>query len=237
MTAAESRFWGVVPAAGSGTRVGADTPKQYLELGGTAVLQHTLDALLALPVLERLMVALAPGDRRWPALAAAGDARIGTTDGGAERADSVLACLLALEADADSDDWVLVHDAARPCVSLAELENLVASLRDDPVGGLLALPVSETVKRADAQQCVAATVDRDGLWLAQTPQMFRYGMLRAALESAAERGATVTDEASALEQAGYAPRLVPGAATNIKITRPADLPVAEAFLAARAAQR
>ncbi len=231
MTAADARFWGVVPAAGSGARMGADCPKQYLELQGVAILQHTLDALLALPLLDTVMVALAAGDQRWQTLPAARDQRVETTPGGAERADSVLACLAALEGRASAADWVLVHDAARPCISQAELEHLVQALRDDPVGGLLALPVSETVKRADDQQRVSATVARDGLWLAQTPQMFRYGMLRSALESAAEQGLTVTDEASALEQAGHAPRLVAGAATNIKVTRPADLPVAERFLA------
>lgn len=235
MTAAEPRFWAVVPAAGSGSRMAADTPKQYLQLRGTAILQHTLEALLALPQLAGVTVALAADDQRWPTLAVARDARVTTTLGGAERADSVLACLKALEADAATEDWALVHDAARPCVSLAELTQLVATLRDDPVGGLLALPVTETVKRADAEQRVAATIDRDGLWLAQTPQMFRFGALRAALEAAQAAGQKVTDEASAMELAGYAPRLVAGVATNIKITRPADLAVAEAFLAARAA--
>ncbi len=233
MTIAEPRYWGVVPAAGSGARMGADCPKQYLELKGSAILQHTLDALLGLPLLQAVMVALAQDDTRWAGLAAARDERVKTTRGGAERADSVLACLRALESQADPEDWVLVHDAARPCVSQAELEKLVDSLKNDPVGGLLALPVSETVKRADAGQRVADTVDRRSLWLAQTPQMFRYGMLRAALESAAERGLAVTDEASALEQAGHAPRLVAGSASNIKVTRPADLPMAERYLAFR----
>lgn len=229
----ETRYWGVVPAAGSGARMGAESPKQYLELAGRPILQLTLDALLALQGLAGVMVALAEDDHRWSALPAAADSRIKTTTGGAERADSVLACLLALEAEAQSSDWVLVHDAARPCVSLAELETLVAELEEDPVGGLLALPVAETVKRSDGEQRVAATVDRDGLWLAQTPQMFRYGMLRSALESASANGLTVTDEASAMEQAGHAPRLVAGAATNIKITRPADLTLAAGYLAAR----
>lgn len=229
----EPRFWGVVPAAGSGSRMAAGTPKQYLQLGGAPILQHTLDALLVLPELDGITVALAPGDEHWSALPAADHPRITTTLGGAERADSVLACLRSLADDAAEEDWVLVHDAARPCVSIEELTSLVVSLRQDPVGGLLALPVSETVKRADGEQRVAATVDRDGLWLAQTPQMFRFGLLREALESALAAGRTVTDEASAMEQAGHAPRLVAGAATNIKITRPADLAVAEAFLAAR----
>lgn len=233
MTSAESRYWGVVPAAGSGARMGADCPKQYLELNGSPILQHTLDALLAMPQLRAVVVALAEDDSRWAALPAAREGRIQTTLGGAERADSVLACLLALEGQADAADWVLVHDAARPCVSQAELASLIEALKNDPVGGLLALPVAETVKRADGGQRVADTVDRTDLWLAQTPQMFRYGMLRAALEAAAEQGLSVTDEASALEQAGHAPRLVAGAASNIKVTRPADLPMAERFLAFR----
>ncbi len=227
----KTRVWGVVPAAGVGARMAAQLPKQYLSLDGTAILQHTLHALLALPALEQVMVALATGDEHWPTLAAAQDARVDTTTGGAQRADSVLACLLALEGRAGAEDWVLVHDAARPCISLPELELLLATLGDDPVGGLLALPVADTVKRADAEQRAVATLDREGLWLAQTPQMFRYAMLRSALQAAQEQGLAITDEASAMEHAGHAPRLVPGAATNIKITRPADLALAGHYLA------
>lgn len=231
MTAAEPRFWGVVPAAGSGSRMGGDCPKQYLELGGTPVLQRTLEALLALAQLETVMVALAPGDARWQALPAASYPRVEVTTGGSERADSVLACLRALESRAASGDWVLVHDAARPCLSRADLQRLVEALAEDGVGGLLAVPVSETVKRCDSDGRVLETVERDGLWLAQTPQMFRFGLLKSALESALADGHAVTDESSAMERAGHRPRLVAGEPGNIKITRPGDLRLAALALA------
>lgn len=231
MTAAEARLWGVVPAAGSGSRMGGERPKQYLELDGAPVLQRTLEALLGLAQLESVMVALAPGDRLWQALPAASYPRVEVTDGGSERADSVLACLRALESRAGIDDWVLVHDAARPCLAASDLRRLVETLADDDVGGLLAIPVSETVKRADGDGRVLETVERDGLWLAQTPQMFRFGLLKASLESALDSGQSVTDEASAMEQAGYRPRLVAGEPGNIKITRPGDLRLAALALA------
>lgn len=209
----------------------ADCPKQYLDLAGAPVLQRTLDALLALGNLDTVVVALAADDSWWRALPAAGYPRIATTTGGARRADSVLACLEALADRAAADDWVLVHDAARPCLARGELERLVHALCDDPVGGLLALPVSETVKRGDSNGKVVETVDRDGLWLAQTPQMFRYGALKSALASALQAGLPVTDESSAMELAGHRPRLVAGEPENIKITRPGDLRVAARNLA------
>ncbi len=237
MTAAEPRFWGVVPAAGSGSRMGGERPKQYLELDGTPVLQRTLEALLTLDQLQTVMVALAPGDERWQALPAASYPRVEVTTGGRERADSVLACLRALEARAAAEDWVLVHDAARPCLGAAELLRLVETLVDDGVGGLLAIPVSETVKRADGDGRVLETVERDGLWLAQTPQMFRFGLLKSSLESALEDGRAVTDEASAVEQAGHRPRLVAGEPGNIKITRPGDLRLATLTLAENRANK
>jgi 2-C-methyl-D-erythritol 4-phosphate cytidylyltransferase len=229
--AAEQRFWGVVPAAGSGSRLGGERPKQYLDLAGTPVLQRTLDALLSLRHLEMVMVALAPGDAYWQALPASRYPRVQVTTGGRERADSVLACLRALADRAGAHDWVLVHDAARPCLGAGELERLVAALADDPVGGLLAVRVTETVKRADADERVLETVDREALWLAQTPQMFRFGLLLEALESALTAGRIVTDESSALEQAGHRPQLVPGEPENIKITHPGDLRVAARTLA------
>ena len=227
---AEARVWAVVPAAGSGSRMGDDCPKQYLDLDGTPVLQRSLDALLALPALEAVAVAIAADDPRWASLPAASYPRVLVTTGGAERSDSVLSGLEALADRAAHSDWVLVHDAARPCVARVDLERLLDTLREDPVGGLLALPVSETVKRADDEQRVAETVARDGLWLAQTPQMFRYGMLRAALILCRDSGHSVTDEASAMEQAGHRPRLVPGNPGNIKITYPGDLALAARHL-------
>lgn len=231
MTAAEPRYWGVVPAAGSGSRMGGERPKQYLDLDGTPVLQRSLEALLSLGQLETVMVALAPGDELWQGLPAASYPRVEITSGGSERADSVLACLRALEQRADAEDWVLVHDAARPCLARSDLQRLVEQLADDSVGGLLAIPVSETVKRGDGDNRVLETVQRDGLWLAQTPQMFRFGLLKSALQAALEEGLAVTDESSAMERAGHRPRLVAGEPGNIKITRPGDLRLAALALA------
>jgi 2-C-methyl-D-erythritol 4-phosphate cytidylyltransferase len=224
-------YWAVVPAAGSGARMGGDMPKQNLNLAGVPVLQRSLDALLAWEELEGVVVALAPGDARWPALSAAQNPRVMITEGGAERSDSVLSGLRRLADRVAEDDWVMVHDAARPCLRLEDLRRLVDSLAADPVGGLLAVPVVETVKRADSQARILETVPREALWLAQTPQLFRYGLLLEALETAQARGAAITDEASAVEETGARPRLIPGDPGNIKITRPEDLPLAERFLA------
>jgi 2-C-methyl-D-erythritol 4-phosphate cytidylyltransferase len=224
------RSWAVVPAAGSGARMGSGTPKQYLSLAGQPILQHTLAAMLGWNFLDGIVVALAEGDQRWPLLDAAADARVTAVAGGAERADSVLAGLRNLASRAAPNDWVLVHDAARPCVSAASIAALRETLAEDPVGGLLALPVSETVKRGDAESRVLETVDRSGLWLAQTPQMFRFGLLHDALVAALAGGGSITDEAAAVELAGHRPRLVAGEPGNIKITHPRDLALAEALL-------
>lgn len=226
------RYWAVVPAAGAGLRMAADVPKQYLPLNGAPVLQRTLELLLAADFIEQIVVVIDSEDRHWQSLPAATDPRVLTTNGGAQRSDSVRAGLQSLQHSADAQDWVLVHDAARPCLSAAALERLRTELADSSVGGLLALPVAETVKRSDAGQCVAETVDRGDLWLAQTPQMFRFELLDKALKAAAEAGAPVTDESAAVELAGYKPQLVQGDPGNIKITRPGDLAFAQARLAA-----
>lgn len=226
-------FWVVIPAAGIGSRMRADRPKQYLQLAGRTILEHTLDCFLDHPRLKGLVLSLAADDPFWPALPCATDPRIQRVEGGAERADSVLAGLLRLvELGAQEGDWVLVHDAARPCLSLAMLDALFSELAEDPVGGILAVPVADTIKRADSDQRVAATEPRDGLWQAQTPQMFRYGVLSGAL--AMQRA--VTDEAGAIEAAGLRPKLVKGDATNLKVTYPADLPLAELIMMARRGQ-
>lgn len=210
--------------------MGGDQPKQYLDLDGTPVLQRSLDALLALPAMAAVAVAIAADDERWSALPGAAYPRVLVTTGGAERSDSVLAGLEALADRAAAQDWVLVHDAARPCLGADDLMRLVQALEGDEVGGLLATPVAETVKRAGSGDRIVETVPREALWLAQTPQMFRYGLLREALVTAQREGRSVTDEASAVEQAGYQPRLVPGSATNIKITHPGDLALAARHL-------
>ncbi len=217
-------FWTVIPAAGVGSRMGADRPKQYLPLAGKSVIEHTLSCFLDHPGLLGLVVGLAADDPYWASLDCAKDPRIQRADGGAERADSVLAGLNRLsELGARDGDWVLVHDAARPNLSRQDLDKLLAELGDDPVGGLLAVPARDTLKRAGADGRVVETIDRSVIWQAFTPQMFHLGALRDALTNALEAGAAVTDEASALEWVGFSPRLIEGRSDNLKITRPEDL--------------
>ena len=223
-SAFHSPFWVVVPAAGVGSRMRADRPKQYLPLAGRTLLEHTLDCFLDHPGLKGLVVSVAVDDPYWHFLACAADRRVMRAAGGAERADSVLAALTMLsDSGAGADDWVLVHDAARPNLAGSDLERLLAELADDPVGGLLAVPVRDTLKRAGPDGRVRETVDRSVIWQAYTPQMFRLGMLQEALAGALAAGVAITDEASALEWAGHSPRLIEGRADNLKITRPEDL--------------
>ncbi len=216
-------YWVVIPAAGIGSRMRADRPKQYLHLAGKTILEHTLDCFLNHPQLMGLVVCIANDDAYWPDLACSADPRVHQADGGSERADSVLCGLQKLSGLGASDgDWVLVHDAARPNLAVTDLNQLLETLADDPVGGLLAVPARDTLKRADAAGRVQETVDRSVIWQAFTPQMFRLGSLREALVGALADGVAVTDEASALEWAGHHPRLVEGRADNLKITRPED---------------
>jgi len=225
------RHYAIVPAAGSGSRFGAEKPKQYLDLLGRPLIFHTLAALVACPDIERVWVVLAPDDPWWPRYdwSELGSKLETVRCGGATRAESVTNGLQAASMVATDDDWVLVHDAARPCLSPAMLDALFAELARDSVGGILAVPVADTLKRADAEQRVVATEPRDGLWQAQTPQMFRYGRLCEALEKCLE----VTDEAGAIEALGLKPKLVRGDATNLKVTYPADLALAAMILRAR----
>jgi len=224
------RLWGVVPAAGIGRRMGADIPKQYLKLGDRTVLEHTLAALDSTHVFAGIVVSITRDDPYWPHLAPRLSCALFTAPGGSERVESVLNALDTLREHASDEDWVLVHDAARPCVRMQDITALIDVLEHDPVGGLLAIPLRDTMKQANAQQRSVATVDRRELWHALTPQMFRVGVLRSALRAAVAAGVTVTDDASAMEQAGYQPRLVEGHADNLKITRPEDLVLAEFYL-------
>ncbi|MCX2982134.1 2-C-methyl-D-erythritol 4-phosphate cytidylyltransferase [Halieaceae bacterium IMCC14734] len=220
------KYWGVVPAAGIGSRMGAEVPKQYLPLAGSTVLEQTLHNMLGWGMLSGITVALHPQDRWWHSLELATNPSIESVTGGEQRCDSVLAALIALEDRAAPMDWVLVHDAARPCVRGQEVRTLCEAVADDAIGGLLALPVAETVKRSDASGRVSETLDRTSLWLAQTPQMFRYAALRESLAAAIAGDDPVTDEAAALERAGHRPLLVAGHRGNLKITRPEDLTLA-----------
>lgn len=222
------RLFAVVPAAGRGRRMAAEVPKQYLALGDKPVLQHTLERLLRFEKIERLVVVLAKGDPFWPKLPIARHPKIITAQGGQERADSVLAGLLKLADEAEGGDWVLVHDAARPLVEPADIERLWQAVQGEENGALLALPVADTLKEVEGGR-VARTLDRNRIWRAQTPQLFRYGLLRQALEGALAVGRTVTDEASAIEWLGKWPKIVEGSERNLKITRPEDLELAALF--------
>ena len=226
------RLYGLVPCAGVGERAGTAGPKQYEALAGSTVVGHTVAALQQVARLHRVLVVLSPGDALFESCVPQFDGWV-TRSGGATRADSVAAGLQALvERGAQPADWVLVHDAARCLIRPEWVDALIDACVDDEVGGLLALPVADTLKREQAGR-VSATVDRALTWQAQTPQMFRIGLLREALASAAQRGTPVTDEASAVEVLGQAPRLVRCPAENFKVTFPPDFALAERLLRTR----
>lgn len=217
----------VVPAAGFGRRMQTECPKQYLSIGNKTILEHAVAALLAHPRVERVIIAISDGDARFQQLPLANHPQITVVEGGTERADSVLAGLKA----AGDAQWVLVHDAARPCLHQDDLANLLALSETSRVGGILAAPVRDTMKRAEPGiAAIAHTVDRNDLWHALTPQFFPRELLFDCLTRALNEGATVTDEASALEYCGFHPQLVAGRADNIKVTRPEDLALAEFYL-------
>lgn len=226
------RYWLVMPAAGTGQRFGDKLPKQYAALAGRTVIEWALAPFNADTRCAGIAVALAADDRWWPRITEKLPA-VTAVQGGAERSESVRSALAALSRRAAADDWVLVHDAARPCLSRKDLDRLVSEVSSHPTGGLLAVPVAETLKRADASRLVAETVDRTGLWRAQTPQMFRYGRLCAALDLALGARRFPTDEAQALEWMGDQPLLVEGSPGNLKITLAEDLVQAAALLGAR----
>ena len=230
----------LIPAAGTGTRIGTAIPKQYLPVAGKPMIVHVLAAFAASPAIERIVVVVAPGDPRFEALVL-DDAIRRRIDvvraGGATRAATVRNGLDAMRGRVDDDDWVLVHDAARCAIAPASIDALVAAVSDHAVGGLLALPLDDTVKReaaamTDGSRTVAETVDRRGLWRAQTPQMFRHRMLHDALVDADARGIAITDEASAIEAAGFRPLLVPGSPRNFKVTTADDLAMMDLLLRA-----
>jgi 2-C-methyl-D-erythritol 4-phosphate cytidylyltransferase len=220
-------YWLVMPAAGVGRRFGGERPKQYAALCGRTVIEWALDPFLTDPRCAGAVVALAEDDPYWAAIA---PPEVLVARGGGERSHSVRNGLTALSARAGRDDWVLVHDAARPCLPRQDLDRLLGDLATHAVGGLLASPAADTLKRADASRAVQETVDRSGLWRALTPQMFRYGRLCEALDGAHEANRIPTDEAQAIEWLGDRPKLIEGAAANLKITGPADLAIAAALL-------
>ncbi|OCJ19720.1 2-C-methyl-D-erythritol 4-phosphate cytidylyltransferase [Serratia sp. 14-2641] len=217
----------VLPAAGIGSRMQAECPKQYLTIGHQTILEHAIHALLRHPRITQVIVAISPEDQQFKTLSIASDPRVLVTEGGQQRADSVLAGLQL----AGNAHWVLVHDAARPCLHPDDLERLLAITAHSKVGGILAAPVRDTMKRAQVgQSIISHTVERQDLWHALTPQLFPLELLKLCLQRALDEGATVTDEASALEHCGYHPLLVAGRADNIKVTRPEDLALAAFYL-------
>ena len=224
-------IYALIPAAGSGSRMGSEVPKQYQVLAGMPLIRHAVDVLCAHGCLQQVFVVLAPQDvyfRRYDWSAYQGRLEP-LYCGGATRAASVFNGLVALAGVVQPDDWVLVHDAARPCLSAALIDRLLTEIAGDDVGGILAIPVADTLKRAGPAQRINGTVPRDALWQAQTPQMFRYCVLLEALRRA--QPDRVTDEASAIEQMGLKPRLVMGSPGNFKVTWPEDLAIAQVFLA------
>lgn len=233
MSGISQRCWAVLPAAGIGSRMASGIPKQYLQVAGKSILEHSLAALLACDRIEAVAVALHPDDTHASGLPLLADSRVNCIVGGAQRSDSVLAGLEELSHYASPGDWVLVHDAARPCLQLANIEALMERVLANGVGGILAEPVVDTIKQATAENRVARTVDRSGMWRAQTPQMFRLDQLQRALQNAQEQGLAVTDEASAMEMAGHQVQLVPGSPSNLKVTLPEDLGLAAFYLAGK----
>ena len=225
------QFFGLIPAAGAGERMGSTKPKQYLELLGRPMLYHSVKALLADARIAIVFVVLAPADqefKRHP-WAEFGERVAPLYCGGATRHDSVLNGLVAASSTVEPEDWMLVHDAARPCLGERELQRMLDALAADEVGGILGVPVADTLKRADATGRIQATEPREHLWQAQTPQMFRHDLLLQALS----RTAKLSDEAGAIEALGLAPKLVQVSATNLKVTYPEDLRLAQTILANR----
>ena len=226
------KIWAILPAAGIGRRMAATIPKQYLQLNGLAVIEHSLKLLSSLPVLTQITVVVHPEDKFWADIELGCFAsEIVTVIGGDERGQSVMNGLRSL--DAGPDDWVLVHDAVRPCASLSDINRLIKEIitpNTPCCGGILATPISDTIKRVNQANEIEGTVERDKLWSALTPQLFLFRQLIEAMESAITQGFLITDEASAMEHLGYPVKVVQGSSHNIKITHQADLALAEMIL-------
>jgi 2-C-methyl-D-erythritol 4-phosphate cytidylyltransferase len=230
------KLWAVVPAAGIGSRTGVDTPKQYREVNGKKIIEHILERLSMHPRIAGIVVAISSGDRHWDTITLPDNAAVIAVEGGAERHHSVLNALHRLSQMIAANDWVLVHDAARPCVRQDDIDKLINSVIDHPVGGILGVPVSDTMKRVDENNQIVETVSRAGLWHAQTPQMFRLAALTAAIEHAIQTCAPITDEAGAVELQGLTPLMVEGHRDNIKITEPDDFMRAALYLQQQTSQ-
>lgn len=224
-------IYAVVPAAGVGSRMKADLPKQYLRINNKTILEHTVDKLLAHPLVDKVVIAVSEADPYFPQLSLSQNKRVVRVLGGKERSESVFSCLDHIVNQLKSpDSWVLVHDAARPCVRYEDIDNLIHTAGNSEVGGILAVPVRDTMKRSDHHGAITQTVERNHLWHALTPQMFRAKPLMDALDSAHQRGEIITDDASAMELLGLKPLLIMGRSDNFKVTQPEDLALAEFYL-------
>jgi len=226
----DGAIFALIPAAGVGTRMGGQVPKQYLSVLGKTILEHTLTLFVNNSKIERPIVAVAENDRLFFSLPSSVIEKCTVITGGAERRDSVMAGLNHLKKFEPDCSWVLVHDAARPCVQHRDIDNLIETVKGHPVGGLLATPVLDTLKECTKSRTVGKTVDRSNLWRALTPQMFRLTVLQKALSMSIDNGTIVTDESQAIEEAGFSSKIVEGSGQNIKVTRPEDLWLAEAIL-------
>ena len=228
-------YWAIVPAAGTGQRFGSQLAKQFQTIGDKMVADHSLGRLLTIPAIKKILVPCDTSHSHWIQVQSSGDQRVELIDGGAERVHSVLCGLRSLADSAKSDDWVLVHDMARPCITSADIHKLMEQLKNHPVGGILATPVSDTLKKIQSTDmgqvaAIQETLDRRDCFAAQTPQMFRYGLLVRALETMLQEQQLPTDEASAIEYIGEQAMIVEGRSDNIKITHPQDLVIAQAIM-------
>ena len=226
-----NRLWVVIPAAGIGKRMGVDTPKQYITVCDKAIIEHTVEKFTSRNDLQGILVALSNSDQHWSTLELSKNNKITTVTGGEERYKSVYNALCSLKNKAGDDDWILVHDAVRPCITTSEIDQFIADLDHlNGIGGILALPCFETMKKANTNHEIEETIDRKFIWHAQTPQMFRYKKLFLAIEKIMNENIFITDEAMAMELAGYKPILIQGTHSNIKITDQNDLKYLESFL-------
>ncbi|MDP1574746.1 MAG: 2-C-methyl-D-erythritol 4-phosphate cytidylyltransferase [Coxiellaceae bacterium] len=223
----------IIPAAGTGTRMNTDIPKQYLKIHNETILQRVVNVFSSIKQIEKVIIALHADDHWWPTLQLSHPEKVLTVIGGKERVHSVFLGLEFLKNHADTDDFVLVHDAARPGISTKNIIALLAEIKDHPAGGLLGLPVVDTLKKVNQEDEVIETLSREQLWHAQTPQCFRYGLLKPAIERSLQENKIITDEASAMEQNGHHPKMVLGDVRNFKITFPEDLVLAELLLTDR----
>lgn len=230
MTEDKQSIYAVVPAAGIGKRMASTIPKQYLELLGKPIIVHTLETLLSVERITKIVVMVSEHDEFWQTLEVFNDPRIEVAMGGAERSISVLNGLLHLQPELEKTDWVMVHDVVRPCIKASTIDAFIDNLIDDSVGGLLAIPITDTIKRVDITGVVEETVDRESLWRAQTPQMFHFQQLFDALVKGIKEDETITDEASAIELAGFSVKVVEGLRSNLKVTQPEDIALADFFL-------